>query len=856
MSLRKFPTRTPALLAANRANPQRSTGPRTSEGKSRVALNALRHGLHSQNFLAALAKSSRAFKEFSGLYRALYLALLPDKKGMALLRRAAAHVWAMRRQVIRRAASRAEREAVFIRTGGAFPAPWQLRIKRSGWRVLVSVWVRQGRGRGHRRLLENAAGWEEGRARLHVGVTTSMRHPLLGYSSLDEVPQGVAPRVVVKTKPESVRKQKGNRNVIPIKDLDHFSPERRSGQRTNADPSAPLRAAFRPPAPAPAGSESHLPPRWERSRWCSFFLRTEYHAMLCALRNRGLHPRLWREYVTRRVPFPRASAHDQVLSRAAGTLSKANPPCLPKRCKNTSRTMTPSFVSRTIRQFRNVEMLQCQEGFPIGVGGRRMSHRLDLYRRWSLEMRKAHLFRPGERVGVAVSGGADSILLLDLMKQLASEIGLHLAVVHFNHQLRGAESVADEQFVRQRAESLGMEFIHGEADVAKVARERHRNLEATARELRYRFFFSAVNQGKVDKVVTAHTANDQAETVLLRLLRGSGAKGLGGIYPVLEGKVARPFLNLTRAEVEAELSRRKLDFRADSSNRDVRFLRNKVRAQLIPLLEGNYNPAIVPLLNELADRARDDEAYLERQAWERGHAWRIREGKDEKIPVSAFAQLPPSIGRRVLRQMMAAARGHLRGVTHTHVEALRRFALEGQSGRSLALRHDVVARKEFDWLIVGVPGPKTVATGFSYPVEVPGEVRIPELGLTLLFKIANSFQTGKGYNAAEGPNVDLSRLKGKLRVRNWRAGDRYQPVGSRMARKVKELFQKRKVPLAQRNFWPVLECGNLIVWVRGFPPDDRVAVSPETQRVVRIVEEPLKLGGSEAGGQDSGRTTM
>jgi tRNA(Ile)-lysidine synthase len=442
---------------------------------------------------------------------------------------------------------------------------------------------------------------------------------------------------------------------------------------------------------------------------------------------------------------------------------------------------------------------------------------------------------------VAVSGGADSILLLDFMKQLAAEMGLQLAVIHFNHRLRGAESVVDEQFVHRRAESLGMEFICGEAEVAKVARERHRNVEATARELRYRFFFSLVNQGRVDKVVTAHTANDQAETVLLRLLRGSGAKGLGGIYPILEGKVARPFLNLTRSEIEAELSRRRLDFRADSSNLDTRFLRNKVRAELLPLLERNYNPGIVPLLSELAARARDDEAYLERQARERAHAWQIREGKEEKIPVSALAQFPPSLGRRVLRQMIAAVCGHLRGVTHGHIEALRRLSIEGQSGRSLVLPQGLVARKEFDWLIIGVPGPRGTATGFSYPVEVPGEIRIPELGLQLLFKIVNFCQIGKAYNAAVGVNFDLSRLEGKLRVRNWRAGDSFQPAGSRNVKKVKELFQERKIPLEQREFWPVLECGNAIIWVRGFPPDERVTASNATKSVVTIVEEALKL---------------
>jgi tRNA(Ile)-lysidine synthase len=441
---------------------------------------------------------------------------------------------------------------------------------------------------------------------------------------------------------------------------------------------------------------------------------------------------------------------------------------------------------------------------------------------------------------VAVSGGADSILLLYFMEQLSHDIGLHLAAVHFNHHLRGPESAADEQFVRERAESLRKEFICGQADVAKVARERHGNVEATARELRYRFFFSLVNQGRVDKVVTAHTANDQAETVLMRLLRGSGAKGLGGIYPVLEGKVARPFLNLTRAEIHSELSRRQLGFRVDASNRDTRFLRNKVRAELLPVLERDYNPSIVSLLSELADRARDDEAYLERQAWERSQAWRIREGRNEKIPVSAFARFPSSIGRRVLRQMIAAAGGHLRGFTHSHVEALRRLAVDGRSGRSLVLPRGLAARKEFDWVILGVAERET-RNGYCYLVEVPGETRIPELGLTFLFRIVNSGRSRKGYNGTEGPRVDLSKVRGELRMRNWQSGDSFRPVGSRKVRKVKEFFQERRVPLGQRRLWPVLECGKSVIWVRGFPPDVRVAVSPATEHVVAIVEEPLEL---------------
>src|SRR5690242_18547737 len=186
-------------------------------------------------------------------------------------------------------------------------------------------------------------------------------------------------------------------------------------------------------------------------------------------------------------------------------------------------------------------------------------------------MQRADLFRPGDRVGVAVSGGPDSVLLLEFMKHLAKQRGLALAVVHFNHHLRGQASDDDERFVEKCAREAGIEFIRSEADVQAVARDQRRNVEETARQLRYAFFVSLVAQKRLDRVATGHTANDQAETVLLRLVRGSGTRGLGGIYPKLEAGIVRPFLSLSREDVEEEIASRGLRCRIDSTNLETRF---------------------------------------------------------------------------------------------------------------------------------------------------------------------------------------------------------------------------------------------------------------------------------------------
>jgi len=463
-----------------------------------------------------------------------------------------------------------------------------------------------------------------------------------------------------------------------------------------------------------------------------------------------------------------------------------------------------------------------------------MPGKSNIYSRWSKEMKRRGLFHPGQRVGVAVSGGPDSVLLLHFMKDLALDWGITLAAVHFNHHLRGAESDADESFVRNLADSIGVAFIRGEAEVARVAREKKRNLEATARELRYRFFFSLVEQGRLDKVVTAHTANDQAETVLLRLLRGAGTRGLSGIYPVLEGKVARPFLDLTRAVITREIERRKLECRLDSTNLDARLRRNKIRLELLPWLEREFNPALIPLLKNHADRARDEEAFLEQQARERSRPWRIREGAEERIPVRALRGFAPAIQRLVLRQMLESVRKGLRGVAYAHIEELLRFATSAQSGHSLALPGGTEARKEFDWLILGSRSISEDA--YAYPVAVPGEITVPPLGITFRFKIIEPHGVPKEYNGMGNGAIDPQKLLHKLFLRNWRAGDQFWPLGSRKLRKLKELFRQRKIPRVQRKLWPVLECGEQIVWVRGFPPAVPVVASAES-RAILLIEE-------------------
>ncbi len=482
-----------------------------------------------------------------------------------------------------------------------------------------------------------------------------------------------------------------------------------------------------------------------------------------------------------------------------------------------------------------------------------------LYRKWRLEMRRLKLFHPGERVGVAISGGGDSVLLFHFLRQFALETGLALSLLHFNHRLRGAESESDEAFVRKLAESKGVPFFRQEADVAILANVSHGNVEATGRDLRYRFFLSLVEKDIIDKAATAHSASDQAETVLLRLMRGTGSRGLAGIQRVRNKMILRPFLSLTRQEIRAELAARGFDFCSDSSNLDVRRARNRVRLELLPWIEREFNPGIVEVLADFADRAQADEAWLEEQTRDLVAPYRTRHdrsdlwGPRECIPCSALRSLPIALERRALRQIIADVTDGA-SISYRHIERIRSFAQESPSGRQLELP-GVRVGHEFGVLTFlrrteGASLPRA-SSGYCHKVGPPCEIALPKLGIVLGFKIVDCGQRVSGYNireessakkpavgrqtSAADPLADPQKFSRELILRNWQRGDRVRIPGTQRPLKVKELFRRLRVPALERPSWPVLEIGGEIVWVRGLTPIGGVLEAPG----IAIEERPI-----------------
>lgn len=424
------------------------------------------------------------------------------------------------------------------------------------------------------------------------------------------------------------------------------------------------------------------------------------------------------------------------------------------------------------------------------------------------------LLKPGMRLAVGLSGGADSVALLRSLAEQNVELGLVLSVAHLHHGLRGAEADGDMEFARQLALELGLPFHSERVDVrtaAQANREKAKpseSVEEAARRLRYGWFRQLMASGEVDAVATAHTQDDQAETVCGKFLRGAWTEGLSGIHPVVqfpEGKILRPLLQAARAQVEEYLRALGQNWREDSSNLDLVYTRNRIRRELLPLLE-NWNPQLREHLAQMAELARDEESW-----WQAQLAWLApqlilpgtpvrgggRSGGDGvAIDVTKLAEQPPALQRRLLRH----AAGQLgAALDFVATEDLRRLALSGRAGQKRELAGSLHAERTHRELrlrlqLSGVATEEDALEEFAAPI--PGEIE----GFGFRLRIASLFS---------------DRARGTAILRNWRAGDRVQLRYSSGPKRVKEVLERLQVSGSDRTQWPVLEVGGRIVWMQG-----------------------------------------
>lgn len=426
-------------------------------------------------------------------------------------------------------------------------------------------------------------------------------------------------------------------------------------------------------------------------------------------------------------------------------------------------------------------------------------------------VRQHGLFLPGDTLVVALSGGADSTALLDLLARLPG-FGLNLVAAHLNHCLRGVEADADQEFCRDLASRMGIPFESGRVDIRRLAQERRLNLEDAGRQARICFLDGVRGRYGAAAVVLAHHADDQAETVLMRLLRGSGMSGLAGMtYRNARGHV-RPLLDVSRADIEQYLRHRDLKWCEDASNSDTSFLRNRVRHELLPLL-AEYNPAIRSCLASTASLLAADEALLE-QLTGRAFSQSCRAGEGRVVcDIRPFREFEPALQRRVLRHAFRELTGTLEGVSRQHIEAVCALAESVRPNARLSLPHGVAAVREYARMVLIRSDLIAAGSGRSSRITIsePGRYRLP-WGGSLLVEF-----TGETVIPADPATAcfDRARTPFPWHVRTFQPGDRIIPFGMSGRKKVKDLFIDRKVPQSVRLLTPLLFCGDELVWVAG-----------------------------------------
>jgi tRNA(Ile)-lysidine synthase len=451
----------------------------------------------------------------------------------------------------------------------------------------------------------------------------------------------------------------------------------------------------------------------------------------------------------------------------------------------------------------------------------------------------------GARIVVALSGGGDSVALLWLLHDLHLRGAVVLAgAAQLNHGLRGSDAEEDEAFCREIAARAGVPFVSERADVAARAREAKRSVEDTARAVRYAFFERAADALGAELVATAHTLDDQAETVLLRILRGAGTRGLRGIHP-RAGRVVRPLLDCRRAELREYLAARGETFREDATNADVGIPRNRVRHQLIPFLQERFRASVVPILAREAELAARDEDFLHRQAIELADRIVLSINATEvRIDARALRAAHPALSSRVAAAALSRLAGS-RPIAFHHVDRLLWLAADGHAGAAISLPGQYAVRVH-DEIVLRPGARQAAANAFAVSLSIPGEVRVDGWAVSAAsFAEANGQQT-KWLGRGAEVGVAAAALELPLVIRSRRPGDRFRPLGAPGTRKLQEFLVDRKILRDERDTLPlVVDANGRIVWVPGQAIGHAFRVVDPSQGVILL--RVRRLGPAGAG---------
>ncbi|MFH2219104.1 MAG: tRNA lysidine(34) synthetase TilS [Pseudomonadota bacterium] len=455
------------------------------------------------------------------------------------------------------------------------------------------------------------------------------------------------------------------------------------------------------------------------------------------------------------------------------------------------------------------------------------------------------MFQPQDSVLVGVSGGPDSVALLHVLSALASRFSLRLGVAHLNHGLRQHISDSEAEFVASLSENMALPFFLEKADVRKYQAGAGLSLEEAARHVRYAFYRRTARENRFSKIALGHHADDNAELVLMNLMRGSGPLGISGIPPVRNGSIVRPLIRVKRSEIMEFLNTSALKYVSDETNREIKYLRNRIRHHLMPVIKSSFNPRIVETLDRLSSILRSEEEWIE-SIIERDFKTSIVEEKDNSIAFSAerLGKIHIAARRRLIRKAVSKVKGNLRSITYAHINSVmdllqdarppKRLDLPGRVRVSLKGDRIVFSQEHVALRTLDANSDNNAVNFFEYEIKKPGSIFIKEINARVALSEIGAEDVTSFRNVGPGTGfMDMAALTFPLVLRNFRPGDRFAPLGLSGTKKVKKYFIDTKVPVAERLKCPILLSRNRIIWVAGHRIDESVKLNASTRNVLK-----------------------
>jgi len=447
-----------------------------------------------------------------------------------------------------------------------------------------------------------------------------------------------------------------------------------------------------------------------------------------------------------------------------------------------------------------------------------------------------HLLEKGDRLIVGVSAGVDSMVLLHLLNTYREAFDLSLIVAHVNHGLRPEESEKEAELVQKESARLGLPFEYGRFNVKEFQKLGGLSPQDAARRIRFHFFHDLLKKHYAQKIALGHNADDQVETVLLRLVRGSGLQGLKGILPIREGKVIRPLLEVWRGEIESFAIEKKISFLLDSSNLKHDYLRNRIRLALIPLMEREYQPNFREIILRTSSILREENDYVERGA-EEAYQKIVREERDTlSFKFSEYQSLHQAIQWRVLKKIFERIYDWGMDMEEggwSDVHKIYQKLHQSSPSFLLELPRGVWVEKRYDIVLLEKGGIKPFPP-FEVELIFPGRTFIEEIKKEVVIEEANLNQFKDCKESPHLSLMDYESLQFPLKIRNFRPGDRFHPLGVKGTQKLKEFFIDHKVPRFERLKIPLLISGEMIAWIVGYRIDERVKVTEKTKKILKV----------------------